>query len=398
VAHRLRPATGVAFALAALVAVLVAAAIPLGEAAHQDLLANAAAGIPLIVAFVAVGATVAARLPRHPMGWMFLLIALLFILNTDASSYTVADYREHAGLPLSGVAVILQPAWAPAIVLFGLVVLLFPDGRLPSRRWRVVLAAYLAIGAAWIGGAVVISVRAVVEHHVRVSSGGDLNVVDHPAGDMAWWGAVQNLFFPFLGLMLLAWVVWQVPRYRRAPVERRQQLKWLIGGGALATLGGAVLISQVAGLSSQIGLVGVVALPISLGIAILRYRLYEIDVIIRRTIVYASLVAALALVYLGGIWLIGRMLETLTGQSGALAVTISTLAVAAAFQPLRRRIQAAVDHRFYRDAYDAAHTLELFSGRLRGQIDIDSLQADIVAVVRSTVQPRHVQLWLRRDE
>jgi hypothetical protein len=391
----IRPTTAGALALAGLAAVLTAAAIPLAGAAHESVRANAS-GIGFIAVFVSVGALVASRLPRHPMGWMFLLVGVFFVLNADASAYNVADYREHAGLPFGGLSVILQPSWAPAILLFGLVILVFPDGRLPSPRWRFVLAAYLAVGLAWAGGAIAICMRAVAEHHVRIVAGGDLYSIDHPNGETAWWGIVQDVFFPTLAAVLLLWIAAQVPLYRRAGAERRQQLKWLVGGGVAATVGGALLVSDAGPVRSQVGLVGISALPVSLGIAILRYRLYDIDVIIRRTIVYASLVAALVVVYLSGIFLIGRALQTVTGQSGALAVTISTLAAATAFQPLRRRLQDAVDHRFFREKYDADRTLALFAGRLRGQIDLDSLQGDIVAVVQSTLQPRSVQLWLRR--
>ncbi len=146
---------------------------------------------------------------------------------------------------------------------------------------------------------------------------------------------------------------------------------------------------------SLLGPLGIAALPVAIGVGILRYRLYEIDVIIRRTLVYSALVVVLAALYLGGILFIGRVLETLTGQSGALAVTASTLAVAAGFQPLRSRIQRMVDRRFYRAKYNSAETLDQFTARLRDQIDLTALQSDVLDVVRATVQPRHVSLWLR---
>ena len=195
------------------------------------------------------------------------------------------------------------------------------------------------------------------------------------------------------GSILLAWLVYQVPGYRRATGERRQQLKWLMGGGAVAVVCGVAAISG--GAVGGVALVGVTALPISLGIGILKYRLYEIDVIVRKTLVYATLIGVLALVYLGGIYLIDKLLQALTGQSGALAVTFSTLAVAAAFQPLRVRIQRAVDHRFYRRKYDTAKTLEAFAGRLRQQIDLDALHSDVLDLVRVTLQPAQASLWLR---
>jgi hypothetical protein len=139
-------------------------------------------------------------------------------------------------------------------------------------------------------------------------------------------------------------------------------------------------------------------IPIAIGIAVLRYRLYDIDVIIRRTLVYAALVGCLAVVYLGGVYAIQAAVRSVSGQSGTLAVTVSTLLVAAAFQPLRTRIQRAVDHRFYRRRYDAARTIEAFSGRLREQVEIETVSDDVLDVVRDTLQPAHVSLWVREPE
>ena len=384
-----------ATAIGVVVVVLMAAGIPLDEIAHRSVLSGAASGVPLILGFLVVGVVVARRQPRHPIGWILLGIALAFPLNSVASIYSVLDYRDHRGLPLGWVAVLVQPAWSPAIVLFGLAILLFPDGRLPSPRWRWALWAFLGVGALWLVGAFGIAADTVIRHRIQVTPAGDLTVIDHTTGVAAWWGAVQNLFFVLLGLILLAWIAYQVPRYRRAAPERRQQLKWLLGGGAIAA--GSAFLSF--GLSptpvGQAALVGVVALPISLGVGILKYRLYDIDVIMRKTLVYAALIGSLATLYLAGVYMIGRGLQALTGQSGALAVTLSTLAVAAAFQPLRGRIQRGVDHRFYRQKYDAARTLDVFSGRLRDQINLTALQSEVLDLVRVTLQPAQVSLWLR---
>jgi hypothetical protein len=183
----------------------------------------------------------------------------------------------------------------------------------------------------------------------------------------------------------------------------RQQVKWLIGGAAIAlTCLGIMLFGPASSSSTLVQTaisialpIGLAALPVSIGVGILRYRLYEIDVIIRKTLVYAVLAGTLAVTYLGGISLIDHALQAVTGQSGALAVTVSTLVVAAAFQPLRARIQRAVDQRFYREKYDATRTLDAFAGRLRDQIELDALTADVLGVVRLTLQPRHASLWLR---
>jgi hypothetical protein len=165
--------------------------------------------------------------------------------------------------------------------------------------------------------------------------------------------------------------------------------------GAIAVVFASDGTSTLAKVVTDLASIAIVALPVSIGVGILKYRLYDIDVIIRKTLVYATLVGLLALVYLGGVYVIDELLQTLTGQSGALAVTASTLAVAAAFQPLRTRIQRAVDHRFYRRKYDSATTLEAFTTRLRGQIDIDALHTDVLGVIQATVQPTHASVWLR---
>ena len=177
-----------------------------------------------------------------------------------------------------------------------------------------------------------------------------------------------------------------------ARVER-QQLKW-IGAGFVVVIAGGFTQGQ----AEVLQFVSWSVLPVAFAVAILRYRLYGIDVIIRKTLVYAGVVAVLAALYLGGIYLIGATLRSLTGGSSALAVTVSTLAVAVAFQPLRSRIQRVVDHRFYRRKYDAAHTLEIFSGRLRQQIDLDALDAEVLGVVRDALQPSHASLWLKGGE
>jgi hypothetical protein len=198
-----------------------------------------------------------------------------------------------------------------------------------------------------------------------------------------------------------------VVRLRRAEGATRQQLKWVAyAGSVLAVIWllwtASFVLPQPAdpipGIAVAVASLALAAIPVSAGIAILRYHLYEIDVIIRRTLVYASLVAALAVLYLAAITLIGQVLQSATGQSGAVAVTVSTLLVAAAFQPLRSRIQRAVDRRFYRRTLDSAQALQAFTGRMRDQVDLDSVQSEVLAAVRATVQPHHASLWLRPSE
>ena len=202
-------------------------------------------------------------------------------------------------------------------------------------------------------------------------------------------------------VIMVAAAVSLILRYRASTGVLRQQIKWFGAGGMLIALA-ALLIPVLGSMGTpwstvvidSFWAVAITGLAITTGVAILRYRLYEIDLIIRKTLVYAVLVAILAIVYVGGIFLIDRGLQALTGQSGALAVTLSTLAVALAFQPLRTRIQRAVDHRFYREKYDGARTLEDFAARLRDQIELDTLTLDVLDVVNTALQPRHLSLWL----
>jgi hypothetical protein len=297
------------------------------------------------------------------------------------------------------VAVLLQPGWAPAIALFGLTVLLFPDGRLPGPRWRLVLWAYLAVAALWIAGTVIISVWAIAGHHVQVDSGGNLLAIDHPAGWAAWWGTVQGLFFPLLGACWLASLAGQVLSYRRSSGERREQLKWLIGGSAVAVTGGLLAVpfsnstDRTLNIVGSVALAAVLALPLSMGVAILKYRLYDIDRILSRTVAYAIITGLLVGVYAGLVLLATQVLRF----SSPVAVAASTLAAAALFTPVRRRVQRAVDRRFNRARYDADQTVGVFAARLQDAVDLDSVRADLLATVSDSLQPAHVSVWLGEE-
>ncbi len=388
------PATAVV--LGGVIVVLIAVTFPL--AALAGFKASAGSG-SLIFApvFGVLGFVLAWRKPGNRLGWLLLGAVGFLVLSGAAGAYAVALYRHHhTGLPLGWVAVLLQPGWAPAIALFGLTVLLFPDGRLPSPRWRWALWAYLAVAALWIAGTVVISVWAIAGHHVQVDSGGNLLAIDHPTGWAAWWGAVQGLFFPVLGACWLASVAGQVVSYRRSSGDRREQLKWLIGGSAIAVAGGLLGVpfsnspDQVLSVVGNIGLVAVLALPLSMGVAILKYRLYDIDRILSRTVAYAIITGLLVGIYAGLVLLATQVL----GFSSTWAVAGSTLAAAALFTPLRRRVQRAVDRRFNRARYDADQTVAMFAARLQDAVDLDSVRADLVATMSDSLQPTHVSVWL----
>jgi hypothetical protein len=362
-ASRFRLATpATALVLGGVVLVLLAVTFPLGVLDHSPV-STGGGSLILAPVFGLVGFAVAWRRPGNPLGW---------------------------------VAVMLQPGWAPAVALFGLSVLLFPDGRLPGPRWRWALWAYLTVAALWVAGTIIISLWAIAGHHIQVDSGGNLLAIDHPVGWAAWWGAVQGLFFPVLGVCWLASVAGQVVSYRQSSGDRREQLKWLTGGSAIAAAGGLLGVpfsnrrDQVLSIVGSIGLAAVLALPLSMGVAILKYRLYDIDRILSRTVAYAIITGLLVGVYTGLVLLATRVLPL----SSPVAVAGSTLAAVALFTPVRRRGQRAVDRRFNRARYDADRTVTLFAARLQDAVDLDSARADLLATVSASLQPAHVSGWL----
>jgi hypothetical protein len=388
-----------AVALGGLVLALMVALIPLGDFAHQGL-STSGGGAFLAPVFGVLGFVVAWRRPGNPLGWLMLGAAGFLVLSGDAGAYAVADYRlHHGGLPLGWLAVLLQPGWAPAIALFGLTVLLFPDGRVPSPRWRCVLWVYLAVAGAWVAGVVFISAGAIIGHNVHVAATGDLLLLDRPTGSAAWWGAVQDVFFPLLGVFWLATLVGQALSYRRSSGERRQQLKWLVGGSAVAIVGGALGVplsdnpSKIVQIVGSIGIVAVLALPVSMGVAILKYRLYDIDRLISRTLAYAIVTGLLVGVYAAVVAVAGA-----ASFSSPVEVAAATLAAAALFSPLRRRVQRVVDRRFNRARYDADRMVAEFAARLKDAVDLDAVRVDLAGVVQQTLEPAHVSVWIAGSE
>jgi hypothetical protein len=392
--HLASPTT--ALVLGGLVLVMLAALVPLGLLAHQGGSTSGGAAF-LAPVFGVVGFVVAWRKPGNPLGWLMLGAVAFLVLEGDASSYAIADYRLHHGsLPLGWVAVLLQPGWAPAIALFGLTVLLFPDGRPPSPRWRWMLWVYIAVAGAWVAGVFIISAGAIIGHNIHVDATGDLQILNHPTGSAAWWGGVQDVFFPVLGVFWLACVVAQVLNYRRSSGERRLQLKWLVGGSAVAIIGGVLGVplsdspSGIGQIVGSIGIVAVLALPVSIGVAILKYRLYDIDRILSRTLAYAIVTGLLVGVYAGLVLLATRVLSF----SSPVAVAASTLAAAALFNPVRRRVQRVVDRRFNRARYDADRMVTEFAARLQDAVDLDSVRTDLAGVIHQALEPAHVSVWI----
>ena len=310
--------------------------VPLARLAHQSLTADGGSSpFWFSAAIGAVGFVVASRSPRNPLGWILLGGATFGVLSQDASFYVVADYRlRHGGLPLGWVAVLAQPGWAAGIVLSGLAVLLFPDGRPPSPRWRWVLWLYLAAAMLYLVGVLIASAGAIAGHDIRVDASGNLMVISHPTGSSAWWGVVEAVFLPLLAVCWAGSVAGQAASYRRSSGVRRQQLKWLLAGSAIAGVGIplAVWLSAMhgilAGLAGGIaGACGQLGIPVCMGVAILRYRLFDIDRLVSRTLGYATVTGLLVGVYAGIVLLTTQVFRIHI----PVAIAGSTLAVAALF-------------------------------------------------------------------
>ena len=370
---------------------------------------NTSLGLPiagsLFLVFPLVGALIASRRPRNPVGWILLADSLLFMLSFVFDYYRIYGVAVPGSLPFPVVVAAINGfLWVPAVGLLGtFVFLLFPNGKLPTRRWRAL---------AWLSGVMIflVSVGSALAPGPLQNLGG----VQNPFGVLQpWMMTVFWAMLPLLPLCMLASVFSLVLRYRRSRGEERQQIKWIAFAAAVVGLLylNAMIFAFVfpsgawfqAGSPLWLDVIGYTALlsftlvPIAVGFAVLKYRLYDIDVIINRALVYGSLTVTLALVYFGGVTLTQALLGTLTGQRELpqLAVVASTLVIAALFNPLRRRIQSFIDRRFYRKKYDARKTLEAFAARLRNETDLDDLSEDLVGVVRETIQPEHATLWLR---
>jgi hypothetical protein len=388
----------VATALGVVVIALMALAFPLSRAVRHTSTGGDLSSLVVAAPFLLVGVVVARRQPRNGVGWIMLATSLYFIAQADASMYTVLDYRLHGGRLLFGpIAVLAQPTWAPAIVCAVLTLLLFPDARLPLGRWRWILWPFLGIAGLWMVGAFGIAAHELATHSVHITTTGDLNEIDRPTGAATWWGVVQNVFFPVLFISGLGSLAKQVVSYRGSTGERRQQLKWLLAGAAIFVVGGFFTFSGSIGnsafdhIAGVLGLLGLAVLPVFVGIAILKYRLFEIDRLISRTLSYAIVTGLLVGVYIGLIALTTRALPL----SSPVGVAASTLAAAALFSPLRRYTQRVVDRRFNRAHYDAEATVAAFSSGLRDAVDLERVQQDLVAVVHLSMQPSHVSVWLR---
>jgi hypothetical protein len=350
------------------------------------------------VGFSIVGAVIVPRLPPgNPVGWLFCAIGLLWAVAHFSAEYAIYALLSAPGsLPAGGV-VSWFFSWPPILALgfMAFLVLFFPDGRLPSDRWR--WFAHL--------GALLTAVGVILMAFSPGAIGAGLPV-RNPLGIEGLpnvYAPVQALMFVLVAVAVASLLV---RRFRARDVERLQ-IRWFAYAFAVGALGVILkyVVSEPLGLvwlgrvGYALDLIGTAGIPISMGIAILRYRLYEIDILINRTLVYGSLTLMLALLYFGGVTAAQAILQASTGQQRLpqLTVVASTLLIAALFSPLRRRIQAFIDRRFYRRKYDARKTLDAFSATLRDEADLEALNGDLVGVVSETMQPEHVSLWLRPD-
>jgi hypothetical protein len=370
---------------------LLVAGVPLAIATDQ--VSGALAEFPLMVPFGVVGLLIARRQPTNPIGWIMLAVAGFYTVGADAGSYAVLAFRMgHPGLPLARLAVALTQCWIALPILLPLPVLLFPTGRVPSKHWRVTLWVYLAICVTLVIGTATKDVAAFTDKTVRVDSSGELITLGG-SGKTDPVGAVLFLVF---ALISLSWVIRQIVAYRRATGDLREQLKWLMSGGATGIIGFAFALmfnhsSNATVRLLSVGFLGVIAVPIALGVGILKYRLYDIDRIISRTVAYATVTGLLIGAYVAMIALTTRVIPL----SSSVGVAASTLAAVALFTPLRRNVQQRVDRRFNRANYDSAAMVSAFTSRLRDAVQLETVRTDLLTIVSTAVEPTHVALWIR---
>jgi hypothetical protein len=396
-----RAASYLAWSLCALCVALAVASLILGHFNGRTLveifIAWSITFATLIVSFSVIGALIASHRPENPIGWIFLAVGCCYGLLSAGDEYAIYALLTNPGaLALGAEASWLgQWIWAPGLgLILVFLPLLFPDGHPPSPRWRPV---------GWLGGLSI--VLAVVSSTIVLwpERGPALVTGDespsHVLDVVLLFAAVPMLFVAGLGAVISLLV-----RFRRAREEERQQIKWFASAAALTLLwiivfGQSTLRGLPEAMVALSSLLVIPSIPIATGVAILRYRLYDIDVIINRTLVYGSLTVILVGLYFGGVATTQAIFRALTSQEQQpqLAVVVSTLAIAALFMPLRRRIQSFIDRRFYRRKYDARKTLEAFSAKLRDETDLNTLSDELVTAVRQTMQPKHVSVWLHSD-
>jgi len=400
--HRLRVASPVAAVLLGTLGLaLLAAWVPLTYLTGDVQVSRDGAAVVLAVGTGLLGLLVARRQPGNPEGWLLLGLAASVIAVVDSGLYAVLDYRMHHGrLPLGETAVFIRGGIGPPLLfVFALVILLFPDGRLP-RRWTWVLWFYLAVVVVATVGIAGGEAGSIAGQHIQVDVNGDYTGPGSPTGVL---GVLANVTTPVFFVVPLFWpafVARQVFSWRRSAGDRRQQLKWLMAGAVIGLVG-VMLIAfgppndQLSGrVARDMAFVALGALPVSIGVGILKYQLYEIDRIISRTLAYAIVTGLLVGVYAGLVLLATQVFRVHT----PVAVAASTLAAAALFNPVRRSVQRAVDRRFNRARYDADQTVAAFAARLKDAVDLDSVRADLAGIVNQALEPAHVSVWISQRD
>jgi hypothetical protein len=383
-----------AVALAALAVVIVAGSLVLYALTRQNLAENGGQDLIIFATFVTVGLVIAWHRPGNPIGWLILAGIDVQGLAVAGSVYMTLARRPGYHLPV-GPLVWLNSAWFLGIAAVPLVILLFPDGRPPSRRWRRVMWSYVAMVGCYLACTYAAVIIAVAGHRTRIDANGTPAFIDHPAG---WYAAATVVFTVLLPAFWLSFVVAQVLSWRRSSGERRQQLKWLMAGAGILAVSQAViqpigsspgLSATAQGILNTVSTISLAALPVSIGVAILRYRLYEIDRIISRTLSYAIVTGLLVGVYAGVVLLATQA----PSVKSPVAVAAATLVAAALFSPLRSRVQRIVDRRFNRARYDADKTVAAFAARLQDAVDLDTVRDDLASVVHKALEPAHISVW-----
>jgi hypothetical protein len=395
-----RTAVRLAWSLFGVALVMFLATIPLSLISvhgHTRHLSQAGFLTILPLALILLGVLIVSRQSHNPIGWIFTWAGVAVCSAFTADAYVALSQTNHLHLPGMTVAAWYENVTAGPVIFgaFAFLFLLFPDGHVVSSRWRPI---------AWITGAATVAIFAASAF--RPGPLGDYPAINNPFGlswDAGGMDGPAGLSFFVLMAALMASAFSLVLRFRRSRGEERQQLKLFATAAvfsAVLLLSGPLFWFVIPGPFDQLWnvvfLLAVTILPLAIGVAMLKYRLYEIDVIINRALVYGSLTVTLGLLYMGGVIGLQALARAITGQTSDLAIAIVTLAVAGLFNPWRHRVQRFIDRRFYRHKYDASRTLAALSTRLRDQVDLEQMAGELTTVVQETMEPASVSLWLRR--